>query len=158
MQYRKPLATLALSFTLAMGTLPGLAASQAHDHGDGAATIELTLNEGARWQGDENMHKGMNAIRATMAANLDAIHDETLPADAAKQIAAEVQAQVDFMVENCVLTPEVDEQFHLVLGQVLEGISELESSDAPRDGAVMIVAALNAYGEHFEHPGWEPLT
>ena len=155
MQYRKPLATLALSVALAVGTVPGLAAAQAHDHGNGAATIELTLNEGARWQGDENMHKGMDAIRATMAASLDAVHDDTLTADAAKEIAAEVQAQVDFMVETCVLAPEVDEQFHLVLGQVLEGISELESGDAPRDGAVKIVEALNAYGEHFEHPGWQ---
>ena len=57
-----------------------------------------------------------------------------------------------------ILAPEVDEQFHLVLGQVLEGISELESSDAPRDGAVMIVEALNAYGEHFEHPGWQMIN
>jgi hypothetical protein len=158
MQYRKPLAALALSVSLALGTVPGLVAAQAHDHGNGGATFELTLNEGAKWQGDENMHKGMETIRATMAANLDAIHDDTLTADAARQIAAEAQAQVDFMVENCVLAPEVDEQFHLVLGQVLEGISELESGDAPRDGAVTIVEALNAYGEHFEHPGWEPLA
>ncbi|MBV0893618.1 hypothetical protein KTN05_17760, partial [Paracoccus sp. Z118] len=151
-------ATLALSFALALGTAPGLAAAQAHDHGNGAATIELTLNQGAKWQGDENMHKGMDAIRATMAANLDAIRDDTLAADAAKEIAAEVQAQVDFMVETCVLTPEVDEQFHLVLGQVLEGLSDLEAGDAAQEGAARIVQALNAYGEHFEHPGWEPLA
>ena len=158
MQYRKSLATLAMSVALALGTFPGLAAAQAHDHGNGAATIELTLNEGARWQGDENMHKGMDAIRATMAANLDAIHDNTLTADAANAIAAEVQVQVDFMVENCVLAPEVDEQFHLVLGHVLEGISDLEAGDAAQQGAVKIVQVLNAYGEHFEHPGWEPLA
>lgn len=157
MQYRKPFATLVLSVALALGTVPGLAAAQTHDHGNGAASIELILNDGARWQGDENMHKGMDAIRATMAANQDAIHDDTLNADAAQEIAVEVQAQVDFMVETCVLDPEVDEQFHRVLGRILEGISELESGDAPRNGAAKIVEALNAYGEHFEHPGWEPL-
>ena len=101
---------------------------------------------------------GMDAIRATMAANLDAIHGDTLSADDAKAIAESVQAQVDFMVETCVLAAEVDEQFHLVLGQVLEGVSDLEAGDATQAGAVKIVEALKAYGEHFEHPGWEPLA
>ena len=123
MQPRKTFATLALSVALALGTVPGLVAAQTHDHGAGAATIELTLNDGARWQGDANMLKGMDAMRAAMAANLNAIHDDTLDAETATALATEVQVQVDFMVETCVLAPEVDEQFHLVLGQVLEGIS-----------------------------------
>jgi len=58
------------------------------------------------------------------------------------------------MVENCVLEPEVDEQFHIVLGEVMTGISALEAGEV-ETGAVTIVQALNAYGEHFEHPGWQ---
>ncbi len=33
----------------------------------------------------------------------------------------------------------------------------MEAGSEPRAGAVLVVEALNAYGEHFEHPGWQPL-
>ena len=114
------------------------------------------LNDGAKWQGDQNMLTGMGAIHATMTANLEAIHAGNLSAEAARGMAADVQKQVDFMVENCVLEPEVDEQFHIVLGEVMTGISALEE-DEVEPGAVSIVQALNAYGEHFEHPGWQSI-
>lgn len=138
-------------------TAPGIAAAQstAHD-GHAASTLEIVLNDGAKWQGDQNMLTGMGAIHATMTANLEAIHAGNLSAEAARGMAADVQKRVDFMVENCVLEPEVDEQFHIVLGEVMTGISALEE-DEVEPGAVSIVQALNAYGEHFEHPGWQSI-
>ena len=39
---------------------------------------------------------------------------------------------------------------------VCAGISALEE-DEVEPGAVSIVQALNAYGEHFEHPGWQSI-
>ena len=30
----------------------------------------------------------------------------------------------------------------------------MRSADGREKGAVIIVQALNAYGEHFDHPGW----
>ena len=146
----KSFTTVAVALALALGSA-GIAAAQSHDHDShGAGAIEITLNDGAKWQGDQNMITGMTAIHGTMAA----IHNGTLPADAANGVAADVQKQVDFMVENCVLEPEVDEQFHIVLGEVMTGISALEAGEV-ETGAVTIVQALNAYGEHFEHPGWQ---
>ena len=156
MQTVKTLTALAVALALASGTA-GMAIAQTASHeSHDAAALEVVLNDGAKWQGDQNMLDGMTAIRDTMAANLDAIHAGTLPADAAKEIAAEVQKQLDFMVENCVLEPDVDEQFHVVLAQVMDGVSALEAGDV-EPGAVKIVRALDAYGTHFEHPGWQPL-
>lgn len=150
----KSFTTIAVALALALGSA-GIAAAQSQGHDShGAGAIEITLNDGAKWQGDQNMITGMTAIHGIMAANLAAIHNGTLPADAAKGVAADVQKQVDFMVENCVLEPEVDEQFHIVLGEVMTGISALEAGEV-ETGAVTIVQALNAYGEHFEHPGWQ---
>jgi len=37
---------------------------------------------------------------------------------------------------------------------VITGVSALEEGEV-EPGAVTIVQALNAYGEHFEHPGWQ---
>lgn len=154
MQTLKSLTVLAVALALAA---PGIAAAQSTTHdGHAASTLEITLNDGAKWQGDQNMLTGMSAIHGTMTANLDAIHAGSLPADAAKGMAADVQKQIDFMVENCVLAPEVDEQFHIILGEVMTGVSALQEGEV-ESGAVTIVQALNAYGEHFEHPGWQVL-
>jgi hypothetical protein len=143
-----------MAFALALST-SGIVAAQTHAHdGSGEAPIEIMLNNGAKWRGDQNMITGMTAIHGTMVANLEAIHAGALPADAGKEIAADIQKQLDFMIENCVLEPKVDEQFHVVLGEVMNGISALEKGEV-ETGAVTIVQALNAYGEHFEHPGWQ---
>jgi len=153
MQTARPFTAFAVALALALGA-PGIVAAQTHAHdGSGGTAIEIMLNNGAKWQGDQNMVIGMTAIHSTMAANLDAIHAGTLPADASKEIAADIQKQLDFMIENCVLEPKVDEQFHVVLGEVMTGVSALEKGEV-ETGAVTIVQALNAYGEHFEHPGW----
>lgn len=136
----------------------GMAAAETASHqGHQASELTLTLNAGAKWQGDGNMIKGMNGIRNAMAARLAGIRDETLPTDEYKALASEVQAEVDYMVSNCKLAPQVDEQFHLVLGQVLDGVTELQTGADPRGGADRIVVALNAYGDHFAHPDWLPL-
>ena len=47
---------------------------------------------------------------------------------------------------------------HVVLGEVLNGVSAIEAGEAPQAGVETIVAALNGYGEHFEHPGWTPIN
>lgn len=149
---------LPLGLALMLG-LPGtvaLAQTSSHE-GHAAAELSLTLHNGAKWQGDASMIQGMSGIRDAIARNMGSIHDNTLPPDSYPALAAEVQGQVDYMVENCHLSPEVDEQLHMVLGQVLEGVVAMEDGDDPRAGAVRIVQALNAYGEHFEHPGWQAL-
>ena len=61
------------------------------------------------------------------------------------------------MITNCKLAPEVDEQFHMVLEQVLTGVSEMKAEQTQEAGAVRIVTALNSYGDYFTHPGWQPL-
>jgi hypothetical protein len=154
MQTARPFTAFAMAFALAL-TASGIVAAQTHAHdGSSEVPIEIMLNNGAKWRGDQNMITGMTAIHGTMAANLEAIHAGALPADAGKEIAADIQKQLDFMIENCVLEPKVDEQFHVVLGEVVNGISALEKGEV-ETGAVTIVQALNAYGEHFEHPGWQ---
>ncbi len=147
-------ALFGIAFALSAGA--GIAESTSHQ-GHAASELSLTLNGGAKWQGDDNMFKGMDALRTAMATKLEVIHEDQLPAEDYNSLAATVLAQTDFMIEHCDLEPEVDEQFHRVLGQVIEGAFEMEEGSEPRAGAVMIIQALNAYGEHFEHPGWKPL-
>lgn len=155
MTITRPLAVLTLAVALATG---GAAMAETHSHdGHTADVLELVLNDGAKWQGDQNMRTGMDAIHAVITTNLDAVHAGTASPEAIAKMAGDVQAQLDFMIENCVLEPDVDEQFHHVLGQVMDGVATLEESEA-EPGTATIVAALNAYGEYFEHPGWQTIN
>ena len=156
MQITRPLTALILVLALVAGA-PGMALAQAAGHdGHSADVLELVLNDGAKWQGDQNMLTGMDAIHNVITANLDAVHDGTVTPEVTAAMAADVQTQLDFMIENCELEPEVDEQFHHVLGQVMDGVASLEEGEAV-PGASAIIAALNAYGAHFEHPGWQAI-
>mgnify|MGYP000267597559 CR=1 FL=1 len=156
MTYHRFLTLSALVAGLAFSGSLALAETATHDHQAGGS-LTLTLNAGAKWQGDDNMLKGMSRIREAIATRLPAIHGRTLtPADS-KLLASDIQGQVDFMVQNCKLKPEVDAQFHIVLAEVMDGISELEGETEPHRGAIKIAQALNAYGTHFEHPNWQPL-
>lgn len=148
---------LALGLGLGLGLGGGATWAQTATHDHGQTQLELTLNAGAKWRGDDNMIKGMNGINSAIAAKIPAIDAGTLPAADYKALATEIQGQVDFMVQSCKLEPEVDEQFHLVLAQVLDGITGLQGEADPHEGVLLIVQALNAYGTHFEHPNWQSL-
>lgn len=39
----------------------------------------------------------------------------------------------------------------------MEGIEAMENPATAKDGAVTIVQALDAYGDHFAHDSWVPL-
>ena len=69
-----------------------------------------------------------------------------------------VELNVNYVVENCKLPEKPDEQLHLVLEHMFEGIEQMKAPDGGRNGAIAIVEALNAYGEHFDHPAWQPLA
>ena len=152
----KYIAPALFGIALSLTAVPGFAQSSSHQE-HAASELALSLNAGEKWQGDDNMHKGMDAIRNALAGQLVEIHEDRLPTEGYEALAIEVINQTDFMIENCVLEPEVDAQFHVVLGQVIEGAYDMETGDQPHAGAVERVPAPHAYGGHCEHPGWQPL-
>lgn len=156
---RKPLVFSLLAIGLVLG-LPGVAAAATEEHshdGHEAGSMELTLDAGKKWRGNDHLRKAMGEIRVAIASRLGEIHENNLPAREYKTLATSVQGQIDYMVENCNLPEAEDEQLHIVLNQIIEGIGEMEEGSEPRSGAVKIVQAHNAYGKYFEHPGWQPL-
>lgn len=158
MHIPKTLLASAFMLGLAFGAANvGIAAETAGHAGHQATELALTLNNGAKWQGDDNMTRGMEAIRSTLAPHVAAIHGGSLSAEQYRTLASGITDQVDFMVTNCKLSPETDEQFHMVLGQVLDGVHDMETGPDRAAGAIRIASALNAYGNYFDHPGWQPL-
>lgn len=147
-----------LSLALAAGAVGTAVAAGSHSHGTESAPTQLMLNNGAKWQTDAPLRQGMDGIRADMSKALPAIHAGTLGAEDFKALAGKLGAHVDYMVANCKLAPEVDEQLHIVLEEVLEGTAAMAGGDHAEDGAVKVVGALDAYGNHFDHPGWQSLA
>jgi hypothetical protein len=149
-------AMVALGLT---ASLPGavLAAAPQEHESHGASAVELTLNNGQKWQTGETLRMGMSQIRDALGATLPLIHSGRYSAADLSTLGTWVQEQVDFVVANCKLPEEADLQLHIALTQVLDGINVIMGPGGQEKSAVAIIQALNAYGEHFDHPGWKPL-
>ena len=150
----------ALAATLALGfSAPTLAAGEpAHDHAAAGATLQL--NQGEKWQTDEALRTGMVNMRAALAKDLELIHAGSASEAQYEALAAKLNGEVAYVVQNCKLEPKADAELHKVIAEVLGGAEAMQGKEAGvarRDGAVRVLKALEAYGEHFDHPGWRNL-
>ena len=155
MSISKLLASAVLVLGLAVGSTDVGVAAEPHGHD---ATVELRLDNGQKWQTDDVLRRGMSEIRRVMAESLTPIHESTFSPAQYDALAARVQTQIDYVVGNCKLPEEADQQLHLVLEQVLDGIGEMKAPTGRNAGAVRIVQALEVYGRYFDHAGWQPLA
>jgi hypothetical protein len=154
----RPIAASLIAMALTIGLSGSVFAAAPHGHdGHRAPAIELQLNNGQKWQTDEALRTGMTQIRAALEASLPLIHAERYSAAEFSALADRIQEQVDNVVGNCKLLEEADLQLHVALAQILEGINAMKAPSGQEQGVVAIVQAVNAYGEHFDHPGWKPL-
>lgn len=150
----------ALAAVIALAFSAPAFASGGHSHDGHAAEAKLSLNQGKKWQTDEALRKGMENIRGALAADLKAIHNGKLKPEQYDALASKVNGEIAYVVQNCKLDKEADEQLHVVLAQLIEGVEALEGKhegEPRRHGAERIAKALDAYSRHFEHPGWKRL-
>jgi len=145
---------------LALGLAAGSLAADTHKHDHGAAPARLELNNGQKWQTDAPLRQGMQNIRGAMEGALHGIHERKFSAAQYGALAKRVNGEVSGIVANCKLEPQADAQLHLVIADLLEGVGVMQgkAKQVKREaGAVKVVGALEKYGAHFEHPGWQPL-
>lgn len=149
---------LLISGLIALGlafTPVGVLAAEPHAH---TGAVEIKLDNGRKWPTDEVLCPGMGEIRIAMADALIPIHRNAFSAGAYEALAARVQAQVDYIIANCQLPEQADHQLHIVLEQILDGLPAMKAATGQAQGAAKIVQALDLYGEHFDHAGWQPLA
>lgn len=147
---------LLLAATLAT-PLAALAATPSHDHG-AAAPQKIELNAGKKWATDAPLRKAMTGIKASVDRTLPAAHAGKAKAADFDAFGQAVTAQVAYIVENCKLDPKADEQLHTVIGEILQGTEMAQGKQGEQErasGVVKVAQALNAYGSHFQHPGWK---
>ena len=151
---------LALLLAVALSSpLAALAAADAHEHGN-SAPHKLELNAGKKWGTDDALRKGMSTIRASVSQTLPAAHSGKATAADYDAFGKDVTAQVTYIVENCKLDPKADEQLHIIVADILNGVEAAEGKqgDMKRaSGVVKVAQAANAYGKHFSDAGWQAI-
>ncbi|SDS35825.1 hypothetical protein SAMN05216198_1769 [Halopseudomonas litoralis] len=157
-------------FALALGALtlstPLVAATSTndvHDHDSHAVHANeghvLYLNDGQPWGTDEPLREAMGKLRGRVRASLDDIHTGNFADSAFDSLAATINGQVAYMIENCGLEGEADAQLHILITQLMAGASAMEGAteDSRTSGAVKVVGALNNYATYFGDESFEPI-
>jgi len=130
-------------------------ANNDHDHGDGLA--ELKLDSGSKWAIDAPLSRAMTNIRNAMDKEYDAIHSNQLAEEKYAALAKKVTNEVNYMVENCKLEPEADAQLHLIIADLMEGSTAMESKTNAQHGAVKVIGAIEKYTTYFNDPNFKPI-
>jgi len=125
----------------------------AHEH-QTVHALDLKHNDGGKWATDGSLRKGMKSIRQSFRSRLPGIREKRLELEQYEALADEVDAQLNYMFNNCDLPPEADAELHKLLAFVSGAVSGLRSEKNRRDGMMSLHKALDAYPEYFDHPGW----
>lgn len=130
-------------------------ANNDHDHSDGVA--ELRLDNGSKWAIDAPLSRAMTNIRNAVDKDYEAIHSNQLADEKYAALATKVTNEVAYMVENCNLEPEADAQLHLIIVDLMEGSTAMESKANAQDGAVKVIGAIGKYVTYFNDPDFKPI-
>lgn len=153
-----PSRMLAILLATCLGLALPAAAEHSHDH---PAPASVHLDHGKKWATDAPLRSAMNTLRAEMAAAQPDIRRHRLSPARYAALASSVEREVAHMTEQCQLTPQADEQLHLVIAGLLAG-AEAMAGKAPATsrhaGALWVINALDQYGAHFDHPEFPPLS
>jgi len=157
---RNPLwAALAAATIMATLAGPVLAQAAVHSH-DAATPHKLALNQGRKWATDEPLRAGMGRIRRLVEPQLGAAHAGKMTPAQYRELATQVETEVGGIVANCKLEPKADATLHLVIADLGAGTDAMAGKDAklrPALGLVKVAQAVNQYGSHFDHPGFQPI-
>jgi hypothetical protein len=146
---------------LAAGVIGATPFAADHAHHGHEAPAKLTLDQGRKWPTDPPLRQGMGRVRDAMEKALPAVHANKAKPPQYRELAGSVRREVAYIVANCHLAPEADAMLHLVIAELLAGADAMEGKAKglkPRSGAIQVVQALEDYGRHFDHPGWQPLA
>lgn len=127
-----------------------------HDHHN-ENKMNLSLNEGNKWPIDESLHLGMTNIKNEIAINLNSIHHEQFTNEQFDKLAINLESHLSYLFKHCKLPPLADAQLHTLLAKVMLGVDKIKHSNNKKQGAVLIIQALQDYPVYFADPNWQNL-
>lgn len=136
-----------------------------HDHGEHAgadhALSQLSLNDGKKWATDAPLRREMGKVRKLVSDKKSAVKKKSLGDEDFSQLAGQVHSSIMTMFKECKLPADADANLHIVLAEMLAGVSGMkgEMSEVPREkGYEQVLQALNAYHSHFEDKKFKPIA
>ncbi len=146
-------APVAASAPVVVAPASSAADDHAHHH-DAAVAVALERPPGGgNWATDAPLRQGMEAIHVALTAALPTFEKGEMTAPAATTLAGVVSGQVQFLIANCKLEPDADAQLHILIGQMMSAAEAMLDDAASVDGVPKLHAAVQLYGEYFQHPG-----
>ena len=126
-----------------------------HSHGspDGDAPV-LVLYDGKQWATDEALRTGMQRMRDATVLVLEKQRQGPLQPEETAKLAAAVQDNVNYLIQNCRLEPKADAVLHVFITELLEGATLVNAKPPAPAGLEKLTHALNEYPKYFDHPGW----
>ena len=127
----------------------GTHGSDAHAHDVAhAAGVDFPVPEGhVKWEPDGPLIEGMSRVRAAIG-DLEQAGDEAT----VRAAAAEVNAAIDYMFENCSLPVEPDIALHAVLARLMAGTQALDADPSNTAPVHDMRGAVTNYEELFDDP------
>lgn len=132
---------------------------RSHDHRATSTTLDLSP-DGHKWASDASLSHAMQRIRDVLQPDAETILADRLDKRQYRRFAKSINGVIADMVANCSLPVEADARFHIILAQMMDGVAAMEGQDeigTRREGAVMILAAIEKYAMYFDAPGFEPV-
>jgi sialic acid synthase SpsE len=148
---------LLMAAILLNGTLSVVVTAQEHQHHEmGEQTLQL--NHGVKWSIDASLHTGMANIRQQLMLNLDDIHYDKFSNQQFLVLASEFDKQLQYLFENCQLPAQADVQLHVLLAKIMHGNELIKNSENKKQGAIMIMQALQDYPVYFDDVNWQEIV
>jgi len=126
-----------------------------HDEHHGNTLSSMTLDQGKKWLVDDSRHTGMTEIKTLMTTNLTDIHQNSFTRQQYSTLANTLQTHLNYLFENCALPTAADAQLHILLSGIMQGVSQMNTGNEKRQGAILIIQALQNYSVYFNDPHWD---
>lgn len=157
MKLLKPL-LIAAALSLTVGNAVGQTAS--HEH-HAAAHSSLELNAGQKWATDAPLRQGMSAIHNAASTALPTAQSGKMTSAQYDAFAKDVNEQLTYIVQNCKLEPKADAQLHVLLADIMAGITIAKDEKKGQGrtlGVAKIAESVNNYGTYFDQADLKPIA
>lgn len=156
MKLLKPL-MVAAALTLIAGNATSQTASHEHET---AAHAALELDAGQKWATDAPLRQGMTLIHKAVSTALPAAQSGKMTTTEYDAFANDVTGQFTYIVQNCKLEPKADAQLHVLLGDIMTGITIAKGDEKGQNrasGVIKVAQSVNNYGKYFDQADLKPI-
>lgn len=106
--------------------------------------VVLELNDGKKWNANEETHIGMEKMQELLKAFADSEENNYM------KLGEDLSAQTTYIIQNCDMTGPDHDMLHKVLHPILETIESISEADNAENDVKELDYLLKTYFEYFD--------